>query len=105
MAAERICLGCDAVNPPTASFCTQCGRSIAPPLRAWQALLISVGAGGMAAFSLLFSMADGGASARATLIAGAVAGLAAVILTFWLGWASWRVGQARRHARKGDDGH
>jgi hypothetical protein len=68
-------------------------------MQAWEAFAVSLGAAPLAAFALLFSMADGGASARATLIAGGVAGAATVVLVFWLAWGRWWVTQQR--ARRG----
>ena len=68
-------------------------------MRAWQALVVSIGAGASSAFLLLFSMADGGASAHATLMSGAVAGAVTVVLVLWFGWAHWWVAQTRARWR------
>ena len=68
---------------------------------AWLAVLVALGVGSMAAFALLFSMADGGASVRTTVISAAGAAALAFLATIWFGWVRWWVAQ-QRAARKGE---
>jgi hypothetical protein len=72
---------------------------------AWLTVVVSLGTGTMAAFALLFSMADGGVSARAAVISSAVAAVLAFLATIWIGWAHWCVTQERARRHTPTDGH
>jgi ABC-type proline/glycine betaine transport system permease subunit len=61
----------------------------------WLAVAVGLGAGAMAGFGLLISMASGGASVRATVIGSTVAAALAVLATIWFGWANWWAAQHR----------